>query len=40
MSKNNKFSVGGLFSGVGGIEKGFQNAGFEIFQEPGFGICC
>ena len=30
MSKNNKFSVGGLFSGVGGIEKGFQNAGFEI----------
>ena len=29
MGKNKeKFTVGGLFSGVGGIEKGFRNAGF------------
>lgn len=25
-----KFTVGGLFSGVGGIELGFEKAGFEI----------
>lgn len=25
-----KFTVGGLFSGVGGIEQGFLNNGFEI----------
>ena len=25
-----KFTVGGLFSGVGGIELGFKQAGFEI----------
>ena len=30
MVKNNKFSVGGLFSGVGGIERGFEKAGFEV----------
>ena len=29
MSKNIKYSVGSLFSGVGGFELGFQNAGFE-----------
>ena len=27
---NRKYTVGGLCSGVGGIELGFQNAGFEI----------
>ena len=27
---NNKLTVGGLCSGVGGIELGFQNAGFKI----------
>jgi DNA (cytosine-5)-methyltransferase 1 len=27
---NNMFTVGGLFSGVGGIELGFKQAGFEI----------
>tara|TARA_Y100000996_G_C22542433_1_gene650511 strand:- start:82 stop:1074 length:993 start_codon:yes stop_codon:yes gene_type:complete len=27
---NKDFTVGGLFSGVGGIELGFKNAGFEI----------
>ena len=26
----NKLKVGGLFSGVGGIELGFKEAGFEI----------
>ena len=26
----NKYNVGGLFSGVGGIELGFERAGFEI----------
>ena len=26
----NKYSVGGLFSGVGGIEKAFEDSGFEI----------
>jgi len=25
----NSFTVGGLFSGVGGVELGFQQAGFE-----------
>ena len=30
MVKNKKFSVGGLFAGVGGIERGFEKAGFEI----------
>jgi len=25
----NKYTVGGLFSGVGGIELGFRQAGFE-----------
>ena len=30
MVKNSKFSVGGLFAGVGGIERGFEKAGFEI----------
>ena len=29
MSKR-KYTVGGLFSGVGGIELGFINAGFEV----------
>ena len=29
MSKK-KFKVGGLFSGVGGIELGFKSSGFEI----------
>ena len=28
--KNKNFTVGGLFSGVGGIELGFEKAGFEI----------
>ena len=28
--KNKKFTVGGLFSGVGGIELAFERAGFEI----------
>ena len=28
--KNKKFTVGGLFSGVGGIELGFKKAGFDI----------
>ena len=28
--KNNSYTVGGLFSGVGGIEKGFENNGFDI----------
>ena len=28
--KNRKFTVGGLFSGVGGIELAFERAGFEI----------
>ena len=27
---NKNFTVGGLFSGVGGIELGFKQAGFEI----------
>ena len=26
----NKYKVGGLFSGVGGIELGFEKAGFDI----------
>ena len=26
----NKYKVGGLFSGVGGIELGFEQAGYEI----------
>jgi len=30
MGIKNKFSVGGLFSGIGGIEEGFEKAGFEI----------
>ena len=30
MGINNKFSVGGLFSGIGGIEEGFEKAGFAI----------
>ena len=29
MNLNNKFTVGGLFSGVGGIELGFKQAGFN-----------
>lgn len=29
MDLNNKFTVGGLFSGVGGIELGFKQAGFN-----------
>tara|TARA_B100000989_G_scaffold263923_1_gene216068 strand:- start:1227 stop:2258 length:1032 start_codon:yes stop_codon:yes gene_type:complete len=29
MIKSNQFTIGGLFSGVGGIELGFQQAGFE-----------
>ena len=29
MNRNNKFTVGGLFSGVGGIELGFEQAGFK-----------
>jgi DNA-cytosine methyltransferase len=28
--KRNKYTVGGLFSGVGGIEQGFENNGFSI----------
>ena len=28
--KNKNYTVGGLFSGVGGIELGFEKAGFEI----------
>ena len=28
--KNNIFSVGGLFAGVGGIELGFKKSGFDI----------
>ena len=28
--KNKKFTVGGLFSGVGGIELAFERAGFDI----------
>ena len=28
--KNKKFTVGGLFSGVGGIELGFEKSGFDI----------
>lgn len=27
---NKKYTVGGLFSGIGGIELGFQNSGFQI----------
>lgn len=30
MGIKNKFSVGGLFSGIGGIEEGFEKAGFAI----------
>ena len=30
LSKRGKYTVGGLFSGVGGIEKGFENNGFKI----------
>lgn len=30
MGIKNKFSVGGLFSGIGGIEAGFEKAGFTI----------
>jgi DNA (cytosine-5)-methyltransferase 1 len=30
VNKNNKLTVGGLCSGVGGIEYGFKKAGFEI----------
>ena len=30
MPINKKFTVGGLFAGVGGIEAGFEKAGFEI----------
>ncbi len=30
MKKINKFTVGGLFSGVGGIELAFERAGYEI----------
>ena len=29
MSKNKEFTLGGLFSGVGGIELGFSQAGFN-----------
>lgn len=28
--KNKKFTVGGLFSGVGGIELGFEKSGFDV----------
>ena len=30
MSKNKKYTIGGLFSGVGGIEQGFINKGFDV----------
>ena len=30
----NKFTVGGLFSGVGGIELGFKEAGFKNIKLP------
>ena len=30
MGSRKKFSVGGLFAGVGGIEDGFEKAGFKI----------